>query len=79
LIDPKDACAFLEYYSKRFPNCHFYSTFEMGALTGGMTSTPGLSAAESMTETEAPQLAYAAVYPFSLVLVIIAAEIMTLL
>lgn len=48
----------------------------MGALTGGMTSTPGLSAAESMTETEAPQIAYAAVYPFSLVLVIIAAEIM---
>jgi len=47
----------------------------MGALTGGMTSTPGLSAAESMTETEAPQLAYAAVYPFSLVLVILAAEI----
>jgi putative transport protein len=49
----------------------------MGALTGGMTSTPGLSAAESMTETEAPQLAYAAVYPFSLVLVIIVAEIMS--
>ena len=51
----------------------------MGALTGGMTSTPGLSAAESMTETEAPQLAYAAVYPFSLVLVIIVAEIMSAL
>jgi len=51
----------------------------MGALTGGMTSTPGLSAAESMTETEAPQLAYAAVYPFSLVLVIIVAEVMSAL
>ncbi len=51
----------------------------MGALTGGMTSTPGLSAVESMTETEAPQLAYAAVYPFSLVLVIIVAEIMSAL
>ncbi len=51
----------------------------MGALTGGMTSTPGLSAAESMTETEAPQLAYAAVYPFSLVLVIIIAEFMSAL
>ncbi len=51
----------------------------MGALTGGMTSTPGLSAAESMTETEAPQLAYAAVYPFSLVLVIVVAEIMSAL
>ncbi|UBM63552.1 transporter [Candidatus Sulfidibacterium hydrothermale] len=51
----------------------------MGALTGGMTSTPGLSAAESMTETEAPQLAYAAVYPFSLVLVILVAELMSAL
>jgi len=48
----------------------------MGALTGGMTSTPGLSAAESMTGTEAPQIAYAAVYPISLVLVIIVAEVM---
>lgn len=48
----------------------------MGTLTGGMTSTPGLSAAESMTETEAPQIAYAAVYPVSLVLVVIIAELL---
>jgi len=51
----------------------------LGALTGGMTSTPGLSAADSMTESEAPQIAYAAVYPFSLVLIIVVAEIMALL
>ncbi|QXP80449.1 MULTISPECIES: aspartate:alanine exchanger family transporter [Winogradskyella] len=51
----------------------------LGALTGGMTSTPGLSAADSMTESEAPQIAYAAVYPFSLVLIIIIAEIMAVL
>ncbi|MFT6925719.1 MAG: putative transport protein [Psychromonas sp.] len=51
----------------------------LGALTGGMTSTPGLSAADSMTESEAPQIAYAAVYPFSLVLIIIVAEIMAIL
>lgn len=50
----------------------------LGALTGGMTSTPGLSVVDSMTETEAPQLAYAAVYPLSLVLVIIAAEVLAL-
>ena len=48
----------------------------MGTLTGGMTSTPGLSAAESMTETEAPQIAYAAVYPVSLALVVIIAELL---
>ncbi|MBN2637520.1 MAG: transporter [Bacteroidales bacterium] len=50
----------------------------LGAITGGMTSTPGLSVVDSMTDTEAPQLAYAAVYPFSLVLVIIAAEVLAL-
>ena len=51
----------------------------LGALTGGMTSTPGLSATDSMTESDAPQIAYAAVYPFALVLIIIIAEIMGLL
>ena len=51
----------------------------LGALTGGMTSTPGLSATDSITESEAPQLAYAAVYPFSLVLIIAVAEIMAIL
>lgn len=51
----------------------------LGALTGGMTSTPGLSATDSMTESDAPQIAYAAVYPFALVLIIIIAEIMGIL
>ncbi len=51
----------------------------LGALTGGMTSTPGLSATDSMTESDAPQVAYAAVYPFALVLIIIIAEIMGML
>ena len=51
----------------------------LGALTGGMTSTPGLSATDAMTETDAPQIAYAAVYPFALVLIIIMAEIMSFL
>ncbi|WP_405610594.1 aspartate:alanine exchanger family transporter [Polaribacter sp. Asnod1-A03] len=51
----------------------------LGALTGGMTSTPGLSATDSMTESDAPQVAYAAVYPFSLVLIIAIAEIMAML
>ncbi len=51
----------------------------LGALTGGMTSTPGLSATDSMTETNAPQIAYATVYPFALVLIIVIAEIMGVL
>lgn len=51
----------------------------LGALTGGMTSTPGLSATDSMTESNAPKLAYATVYPFALVLIIVVAEIMGIL
>ena len=55
-------------------NINFLSL--LGALTGGMTSTPGLSAVDSMTHTEAPQVAYAAVYPFALVAIIIFAQLL---
>ena len=48
----------------------------LGALTGGMTSTPGLTAVDSMTTTEGPQVAYATVYPFALVTIIICAQIL---
>ncbi len=43
----------------------------MGVLAGGMTSTPGLSAVTSKSETNIAQIAYATVYPFALVLMII--------
>lgn len=51
----------------------------MGAITGGMTSTPGLSSAESLTESGAPQVAYATVYPFALVVIIIMSQILVAL
>lgn len=51
----------------------------LGALTGGMTSTPGLSATDSMTKSDAPQIAYASVYPFALVLIIVIIEIISFL
>lgn len=51
----------------------------MGAITGGMTSTPGLSSAESLTENGAPQVAYATVYPFALVVIIIMSQLIVLL
>ena len=50
----------------------------MGTLTGGMTSTPGLSSVDSLTETDAPQVAYAAVYPFALVAIIIMSQILVI-
>jgi len=42
----------------------------LGVLAGGMTSTPGLSAVASKSETSIAQIAYASVYPFALVLMI---------
>ncbi|BDD04609.1 aspartate:alanine exchanger family transporter [Aureibacter tunicatorum] len=47
----------------------------LGALTGGMTSTPGLSALDPMTDSNAPSIAYATVYPFAMVILIICAQI----
>ncbi|MDZ7605853.1 MAG: hypothetical protein U5K79_09780 [Cyclobacteriaceae bacterium] len=51
----------------------------LGALTGAMTSTPALSAVEPMSDSNGPKIAYAAVYPFALVLVIICSQILGLL
>ena len=51
----------------------------IGALTGSMTSTPALSAVEPMTDSNGPKIAYASVYPFALVLIIICSQIMGIL
>jgi len=51
----------------------------IGALTGAMTSTPALSAVEPMSESNGPKIAYASVYPFALVLIIICSQIMGIL
>jgi putative transport protein len=48
----------------------------VGGLTGSMTSTPALSAVEPITKTNAPQIAYATVYPFALVMIIILSQIL---
>ena len=47
----------------------------LGAITGSMTSTPALSAIEPLTKTNAPQVAYATVYPVALILIIIMSQI----
>lgn len=51
----------------------------LGALTGGMTSTPGLAACDSMTKTNMPTIAYATVYPIALVLLIVVIQILAYL
>jgi putative transport protein len=51
----------------------------LGVLTGSMTSTPGLSAIENVSDTNAARESYAAVYPFALVLVMLVTQILMLL
>lgn len=50
----------------------------LGALCGGMTSTPGLGACNTLVDSEDPAIAYAAAYPFALFFVAIAAQILAL-
>jgi putative transport protein len=47
----------------------------LGALAGGMTSTPGLAAITPMTKKNAPQIAYATTYPIAMVLVVIVMKV----
>jgi putative transport protein len=50
----------------------------LGAISGSMTSTPGLAAADSMTDTNAHSIAYATVYPVAMVLLIVVVQIISL-
>lgn len=43
----------------------------LGTITGGMTSTPGLAAADSMVDSNIPGVAYATVYPIAMVFLIL--------
>ena len=43
----------------------------LGTITGGMTSTPGLAAADSMVDSNIPSVAYATVYPIAMVFLIL--------
>ncbi|MFH1743588.1 MAG: TrkA C-terminal domain-containing protein [bacterium] len=51
----------------------------VGAVCGGMTSTPGLGAARTGMESDEPALAYATVYPIALIAVTVAAQALSLL
>ena len=46
----------------------------LGLLSGAMVSTPTLTMVNNTTKTEYPSIAYAAVYPMSLVLMIVLAQ-----
>ncbi len=50
----------------------------LGLLTGGMTSTPGLAAAMSMSSSNSVSLAYATVYPVAMVLLIVFTQMISI-
>jgi putative transport protein len=51
----------------------------LGAISGSMTSTPGLAAADSMTDTNAHSISYATVYPVAMVLLVVVVQLIALL
>ncbi len=55
---------------------HLSMIHSLGALCGGMTSTPGLGAVNQLIESEDPAIAYAAAYPFALILVAVVSQLL---
>jgi putative transport protein len=49
----------------------------LGTITGGMTSTPGLAAVDSMVDSNIPSVAYATVYPIAMVVLILCIQIIS--
>lgn len=50
----------------------------LGLISGGMTSTPGLGASTRVTESQAPLVMYATVYPLAMLLMMIWVKILAL-
>ncbi|QDU34685.1 Aspartate/alanine antiporter [Poriferisphaera corsica] len=48
----------------------------LGAVCGGMTSTPGLGAITAKTDSDVPVISYAAAYPMALILMTVFAKLM---
>ena len=51
----------------------------LGGIAGGMTSTPGLAAITPITQSNAPQIAYATAYPIAMVLLVLMIKLLALL
>lgn len=61
------------YAARRFHHLNFMTL--SGLLSGGMTDPPALAFATSMARSDAPAVSYAAVYPLTMLLRIVAAQI----
>ena len=70
-ITPMIACVAICKYVLKIPFLRI-----LGVLTGGMTSTPGLAAINSYTNSSYPSSAYATVYPVGLIGMIIGTKVL---
>lgn len=64
------------FVGKKFFNLSIIHS--LGAVCGGMTSTPGLGALNSVVESEDSSIAYAAAYPFALIFVALISQVLVL-
>ncbi len=58
---------------------HLSMLHSLGAICGGMTSTPGLGALNQIVDSEDPSIAYAAAYPFALIFIAFVSQLLVLL
>lgn len=58
---------------------HLSIIHSLGAICGGMTSTPGLGACNNLVDSEDPAIAYAAAYPIALIFVAISSQLLVLI
>ncbi|MEZ5329343.1 MAG: putative transporter [Verrucomicrobiales bacterium] len=65
------------YAARKFHKVNFMTL--SGLLSGGMTDPPALAFATAMARCDSPAVAYAAVYPLTMLLRIVAAQIIALL
>lgn len=56
--------------------CRFDMLSSLGSVCGAMTSTPGLGAVSSKTDSQAPILSYASAYPAALLLMVVGVNIL---
>jgi len=61
------------------PLFHIDKEVSIGLFTGALTSTPGLATADSFSNKNAVQFAYATVYPISMTFLILCFQLLSLL
>ena len=65
------------FIGRKFAKLNYYTL--MGLLSGSMTDPPALAYANSISENDAPAVAYSTVYPLTMFLRVISAQILILL